>query len=402
MRFLHLKMLSTLHDQLIDYPTPVVGYLASFGSLAGICLVIQLLTGILLVAHYTPHTLYAFSSVEHIMRDVNDGWLLRYIHSNGASIFFLIVYIHILKNINSAEPDYLLWYSGVIIYFLLTAAAFMGYVLPWGQMSFWGATVITNLFAAIPVVGVDIAQWLWGGFSVDNPTLNRFFSFHYLVPFILAAVVVVHLLLLHLDESTDDDDAEEDHISFYPYYYFKDLFALCLFALVFIFFVYFKPNYFSHPDNYTLASMSVTPSHLVPEWYFLIFYSLLRTVPDKFGGLVIMAITLVSALVDLSEEEDDEDLFSDDFDSFTGMDESDGDTESYATDLLDNFENDLGATDELIAAMICGWLGGQTVEEPYPDLGALGIIFAFFDFSEIFSFYRDSIQNIYELVNVEE
>lgn len=391
MRFLHFKMLATIHDQLIDYPTPVVGYLSSFGSLAGICLVIQLLTGILLVAHYTPHTFFAFASVEHIMRDVNDGWLLRYIHSNGASIFFLIVYIHILKNINSSEPDALLWYSGVIIYFLLTAAAFMGYVLPWGQMSFWGATVITNLFAAIPVVGVDVAQWLWGGFSVDNPTLNRFFSFHYLVPFILAAVVVVHLLLLHLDESTDDDDAEEDHISFYPYYYFKDLFALTLFFLLFLYFVYFKPNYFSHPDNYTLASMSVTPSHLVPEWYFLIFYSLLRTVPDKFGGLVIMAVTLISALVDLTEDEDDEELSDENLTDYTAND----DAESFASDFLDTFENEFGATDELIAALLSGWLGGQTVEEPYPDLGALGIIFSFVDFMEIFSFYRDSVQNFF-------
>ncbi len=391
MRFLHFKMLATIHDQLIDYPTPVVGYLSSFGSLAGICLVIQLLTGILLVAHYTPHTIFAFASVEHIMRDVNDGWLLRYIHSNGASIFFLIVYIHILKNINSAEPDALLWYSGVIIYFLITAAAFMGYVLPWGQMSFWGATVITNLFAAIPVVGVDVAQWLWGGFSVDNPTLNRFFSFHYLVPFLLAAVVVVHLLLLHLDESTDDDDAEEDHISFYPYYYFKDLFALTCFFLIFLYFVYFKPNYFSHPDNYTLASMSVTPSHLVPEWYFLIFYSLLRTVPDKFGGLVVMAVTLVSALVDISEDEDDEELPEENI-----IDQNSAeDNESYASDFLDTFENEYGATDELIAALLSGWLGGQTVEEPYPDLGALGIIFSFVDFTEIFYFYRDSVQNFF-------
>jgi quinol-cytochrome oxidoreductase complex cytochrome b subunit len=392
MRFLHIKMISTIHDQLIDYPTPVVGFLSSFGSLAGICLTIQLITGVLLVAHYTPHVVYAFSSVEHIMRDVNDGWLLRYIHSNGASIFFLIVYIHILKNSNLTEPDILLWYSGALIYIIIMATAFMGYVLPWGQMSFWGATVITNLFAAIPVVGVDIAQWLWGGFSVDNPTLNRFFSFHYLMPFILAAVVILHLALLHLDESTEDDDAEEDHVSFYPYYYFKDLFALFLLLLVFIFFVYFKPNYFSHPDNYTLASMNVTPSHLVPEWYFLIFYSILRCVPDKFGGLIIMGLTLFITLIDITDLESDEENFDD---SIINNFEQNYQT-NYVNFLVNGEEtNDFPVSYEFIYALITGWLGGQSIEEPYPDIAAMETLMLFFDFSSTLNFLQNSVHSVF-------
>jgi quinol-cytochrome oxidoreductase complex cytochrome b subunit/NADH:ubiquinone oxidoreductase subunit 2 (subunit N) len=270
----------------------------SFGSLAGMALITQIITGVLLAMHYAPEIHLAFSSVEHIMRDVRGGVALRYIHANGASMFFIVVYLHMFRALyygSYFQPRANLWYSGIIIFFLMMAAAFMGYVLPWGQMSFWGATVITNLFSAIPIVGNSIVQLLWGGFSVDNPTLNRFFSLHYLVPFLIAALAILHLVLLHQHGSNNPLGilGIYDKISFYPYYYVKDLFAFFVFIWIFSFFVIYAPNYMGHPDNYIEANPLVTPAHIVPEWYFLPFYAVLRTIPDKLGGVSLMGLSII-------------------------------------------------------------------------------------------------------------
>jgi len=232
------------------------------------------------------------------MRDVNNGWLLRYMHANGASMFFIIVYIHISRGLyfsSYAYPRLFLWYSGVVIFILMMATGFMGYVLPWGQMSFWGATVITNLFSALPYVGESVATWLWGGFSVDNATLNRFFSLHYLLPFLITGLVGLHLALLHLDGSTNPLGVctKLDRISFYPYFYLKDLFGLLCFFIVFGYFLFFEPNLMGHPDNYIRANALVTPAHIVPEWYFLPFYAILRAIPDKLQGVLAMGAALV-------------------------------------------------------------------------------------------------------------
>lgn len=281
-----LPVFTMMRHSLVDYPTPRnLNYWWNFGSIAGICLVIQILTGIFLVMHYTPHVKMAFDSVEHIMRDVNYGWLLRYIHATGASMFFIVVYIHIFRGLyygSYKAPREVLWWLGIIILLLMMATAFMGYVLPWGQMSFWGATVITNLFSAFPLVGEPIVNWLWGGFSVDNPTLNRFFSLHYLLPFVIVGVVVLHLAALHQHGSNNplgiDAKGPQDKIPFHPYYTAKDFFGFSVFFLVFAYFVFFIPNYLGHPDNYIEANPMVTPPHIVPEWYFLPFYAILRAI----------------------------------------------------------------------------------------------------------------------------
>lgn len=279
-----------------EYQTPRnLSYMWSFGSLAGIALMIQIITGIFLAMHYTPHVDYAFDSVENIMRNVNYGWLIRYIHAVGASMFFIVVYIHILRGLyygSYKSPRELLWFIGIAIFLSMMATAFMGYVLPWGQMSFWGATVITNLFSAIPVVGKSIVTWLWGGFSVDNPTLNRFFALHYLLPFVIVGIVIVHIAALHQHGSNNPTGVEvkskKDTIPFHPYYTVKDFFGFGVFFILFAYFVFFAPNYMGHPDNYLPADPMVTPAHIVPEWYFLPFYAILRAIPDKLGGVIAM------------------------------------------------------------------------------------------------------------------
>jgi len=298
-----LPVFSTL-DHMVgsQYPTPKnLNYWWNFGSLAGLCLVIQIVTGIVLVMHYTPHISMAFDSVEHIMRDVNYGWLLRYMHSNGASMFFIAVYIHIFRGLyygSYKAPRELLWFLGLAIFLLMMATAFMGYVLPWGQMSFWGATVITNLFSAFPGVGEPIVHWLWGGFAVDNPTLNRFFSLHYLLPFVIVGVVILHILALHQHGSNNpqgiDTKGPQDRIPFHPYYTIKDAVGVGFFLIVFALLLFYAPNLLGHPDNYTPANPLVTPAHIVPEWYFLPFYAILRSVPDilfipaKLAGVLAM------------------------------------------------------------------------------------------------------------------
>ena len=301
-----LPIFSLVNESLVVYPTPRnLNYWWNFGSLAGIALVTQIVTGIVLTMHYTPHVSMAFNSVEHIMRDVNYGWLIRYIHMNGASMFFIVVYTHIARGLyygSYKAPREILWWLGLVIFLLMMATAFMGYVLPWGQMSFWGATVITNLFSAVPLVGGDIVTWLWGGFSVDNATLNRFYSLHFLLPFVIVGVVVLHVWTLHTTKSNNplgiDIKGPQDTLPFHPYYTVKDLFGLGVFLIVFSAFVFFAPNYMGHPDNYIPANPMVTPAHIVPEWYFLPFYAILRSVPDKLGGVVLMfgSILLLFAL----------------------------------------------------------------------------------------------------------
>jgi len=297
--FLKNPLGAVLSNHIDGYPTPInLSYLWGFGSIAGIALVVQIISGVLLAMHYAPEVHLAFISVEHIMRDVKGGFALRYIHANGASMFFIIVYLHMFRGLyygSYYQPRSLLWYSGILIFFLMMATGFMGYVLPWGQMSFWGATVITNLFSAIPGIGHSIVQLLWGGFSVDNPTLNRFFSLHYLLPFIIAAVALLHLILLHQHGSNNPLGISSvvDRIPFYPYFYVKDLFGFLVFVWVFSLFVIYAPNYLGHPDNYIEANPLVTPAHIVPEWYYLPFYAILRTVPDKLGGVLLMVIAIV-------------------------------------------------------------------------------------------------------------
>jgi len=292
-----LPIMGLVHSSFVVFPTPKnLNYFWTFGGILSLMLAVQIITGIVLVMHYTPHVDYAFQSVEHIMRDVNWGWLMRYTHANGASMFFIAVYIHMLRGLyygSYKAPREVLWILGVVIFLLMMATAFMGYVLPWGQMSFWGATVITNLFSAIPLVGESITTWLWGGYSVDNPTLNRFFSLHYLLPFMIAAVVALHVWALHVagqnnPTGVEVKDVKRDTVPFTPYATIKDGFAMVVFLAFFSWFIFYVPNYLGHPDNYIDANPMVTPAHIVPEWYFLPFYAILRAIPDKLGGVIAM------------------------------------------------------------------------------------------------------------------
>jgi len=278
------------------FPTPRnFNYFWNFGALAMINLMIMIATGIFLAMNYTAHTSLAFDSVERIMRDVNYGWLIRYVHMNGASMFFIVVLVHVWRGMyygSYKAPRELLWMLGVTIFLLMMATAFMGYVLPWGQMSFWGATVITNLFSAIPLVGNSIVTLLWGGFSVDNPTLNRFFSLHYLLPFVITGVVFLHVAALHITGSNNplgiEPKGPQDTLPFHPYYTSKDSVGIVVYLIVFAALVFFVPNYLGHPDNYIPANPLSTPAHIVPEWYFLPFYAILRAVPDKLMGVLAM------------------------------------------------------------------------------------------------------------------
>ena len=354
------SILSFVDSHIISYPTPInLNYMWSFGSTAGICLVIQIITGIFLAMHYSPHIDLAFNSVEHIMRDVNNGWLIRYLHANGASMFFIVVYCHIFRGLYYGSymyPRGKLWASGVIIFLLMMATAFMGYVLPWGQMSFWGATVITNLFSAIPFVGPSIVEWLWGGFSVDNATLNRFFSLHYLMPFVIAGLTLVHLSLLHTSGSNNPlgINTNVDTVSFYPYFYVKDLLAFFILIALFSFFVFFYPNVLGHSDNYIPANPLVTPPHIVPEWYFLPFYAILRSIPDKLGGVVAMVsailILLILPIINTSE------VRSSKFRPIFSV--------AYWF-LVSDF-------------ILLGWVGQKPVESPFIEIGMGATVFYFF------------------------
>nr|YP_010233599.1 cytochrome b [Pleurosigma inscriptura]QSZ78216.1 cytochrome b [Pleurosigma inscriptura] len=292
-------LLALISNHIIYYPTPItLTYAWSFGALAGICLVVQMLSGIFLAMHYTPNIDLAFSSVEYIMRDVNNGWFIRYVHANGASMFFIVVYFHIFRGLyygSYMAPREHLWCSGVLLFVLMMGTAFTGYVLPWGQMSFWGATVITSLVTVIPVAGQPIVEWLWGGYTVNNPTLNRFFSIHFTLPFVIAGLTLIHLALLHKEGSSNPigSDTGVDDIPFYPYFFAKDLFAFFCFLFVFAFFVFYFPNVLNHPDNCIPADPLKTPAHVVPEWYFLPFYAILRSIPHKAGGIAAMGGSII-------------------------------------------------------------------------------------------------------------
>ena len=291
-----LPLFTLMNKEYAAFPTPRnFNYLWNFGALASVALVMMIATGIFLAMSYTPDASMAFDSVERIMRDVNYGWLLRYAHANGASMFFLVVYIHIFRGLyygSYKSPRELLWMLGVVIVLLMMMTAFMGYVLPWGQMAFWVATVITNLVSAFPVIGESIVTWLWGGFAVGDPTLHRFFSLHYLLPFVIFAVVFFHVVALHITGSNNplgiDPKGPQDTLPFHPYYTVKDSVGLCVFFLVWAIFVFFAPNFFANPDNYIPANPLQTPAEIVPEWYLLPFYAILRAVPNKLGGVLMM------------------------------------------------------------------------------------------------------------------
>ncbi len=301
-----LPIVRFMNDTLVTFPTPKnLNYWFTFGGILALMLGIQLITGIVLAMHYVPHVDHAFNSVERIMRDVNYGWLIRYMHANGASMFFLAVYLHMFRGLyygSYKAPREVLWIIGCAIYLVMIITAFLGYVLPWGQMSFHGAVVITNLIGAIPVIGASITTWLWGGFAVDNATLNRFFSLHYLLPFVIAGLVVLHIWALHVTGNNNpkgvDVKSKEDTVPFHPYYTVKDGFAISVFLLLYMSFVFFNPNILGDAVNYVPANPLVTPAHIVPEWYLLPFYAILRAVPDKLMGVILMfgAIAAIFAL----------------------------------------------------------------------------------------------------------
>jgi ubiquinol-cytochrome c reductase cytochrome b/c1 subunit len=301
-----LPLIGLIHSSFVAFPVPRnLNYFWTFGGVLAFMLTAQIVTGIVLAMHYDPNAKTAFDSVEHIMRDVNYGWMLRYLHANGASMFFAAVYIHIFRNLyygSYKAPREILYIIGVLIFLLMMATAFLGYTLPWGQMSYWGATVITNILAAVPVIGDTIQSLLWGGYSVGNPTLNRFFSLHYLLPFMIFGLVILHIWALHVPGNNNPTGipikSGKEAVPFHPYMTVKDGFSLILFLFAYAWFTFYTPNYLGHADNYVPANPSVTPAHIVPEWYFLPFYAILRAIPDKLGGVIAMfGAVIVLALV---------------------------------------------------------------------------------------------------------
>ena len=305
-------LLRLVNSYLIDAPTPAnISYLWNFGSLLALCLIIQIVTGVTLAMHYTPSVAEAFNSVEHIMRDVNNGWLVRYLHANTASAFFFLVYLHIGRGLyygSYKSPRTLTWVIGTVIFIIMMATAFLGYVLPYGQMSLWGATVITNLMSAIPWIGQDIVEFIWGGFSVNNATLNRFFALHFLLPFVLAALVIMHLIAYHDVVGSGNPlgiSANYDRLPFAPYFLFKDLITIFLFFIVLSIFVFFMPNALGDSENYVMANPMQTPPAIVPEWYLLPFYAILRSIPNKLLGVIAMFAAILALmampLTDLSK-----------------------------------------------------------------------------------------------------
>uniref|UniRef100_A0AB39A6S8 Cytochrome b n=1 Tax=Harnischia turgidula TaxID=3231396 RepID=A0AB39A6S8_9DIPT len=289
-------LFSIMNNALIDLPAPSnISSWWNFGSLLGLCLIIQIATGLFLAMHYTPDTSLAFNSVNHICRDVNYGWILRTLHANGASFFFICIYLHVGRGIYYGSYKYFYtWNVGVILFFLTMGTAFMGYVLPWGQMSFWGATVITNLLSAIPYMGTDLVQWLWGGFAVDNATLTRFFTFHFLFPFVILAFTMIHLLFLHQTGSNNPlgINSNSDKIPFHPYFTYKDIFGFVMMIMFLTFLTLIAPYFLGDPDNFIPANPLVTPPHIQPEWYFLFAYAILRSIPNKLGGVIALVMSI--------------------------------------------------------------------------------------------------------------
>nr|ALL73579.1 cytochrome b [Dasypus novemcinctus]ALL73580.1 cytochrome b [Dasypus novemcinctus] len=347
-------LLKIVNQSFIDLPAPTsISAWWNFGSLLGICLAMQILTGLFLAMHYTSDTVTAFSSVTHICRDVNYGWLIRYLHANGASLFFMCLYLHIGRGLYYGSYTFLeTWNIGIILLFTVMATAFMGYVLPWGQMSFWGATVITNLLSAIPYIGTDLVEWIWGGFSVDKATLTRFFAFHFILPFIITALVMIHLLFLHETGSNNPTgiSSNMDTIPFHPYYTIKDILGLILMILLLMTLVLFYPDLLGDPDNYTPANPLNTPPHIKPEWYFLFAYAILRSIPNKLGGvLALVCSILVLAIIPLLHTAKQRSLM---------------------------FRPISQCLFWLLAAnlMILTWIGGQPVEHPFIIIGQVASI----------------------------
>nr|AKN22341.1 cytochrome b [Drosophila melanogaster] len=339
------------NNALVDLPAPInISSWWNFGSLLGLCLIIQILTGLFLAMHYTADINLAFYSVNHICRDVNYGWLLRTLHANGASFFFICIYLHVGRGIYYGSYKFIpTWLIGVIILFLVMGTAFMGYVLPWGQMSFWGATVITNLLSAIPYLGMDLVQWLWGGFAVDNATLTRFFTFHFILPFIVLAMTMIHLLFLHQTGSNNPIglNSNIDKIPFHPYFTFKDIVGFIMMIFILISLVLISPNLLGDPDNFIPANPLVTPAHIQPEWYFLFAYAILRSIPNKLGGVIALvlsiAILMILPFYNLSK--------------FRGI-------QFYPI-------NQVMFWSMLVTVILLTWIGARPVEEPYVLIGQI-------------------------------
>nr|YP_009414194.1 cytochrome b [Reithrodontomys mexicanus]ASN66939.1 cytochrome b [Reithrodontomys mexicanus] len=347
-------LLKIINDSFIDLPAPSnISSWWNFGSLLGICLIIQILTGLFLAMHYSSDTSTAFSSVTHICRDVNYGWLIRYMHANGASMFFICLFLHVGRGMYYGSYTFMeTWNIGVILLFAVMATAFMGYVLPWGQMSFWGATVITNLLSAIPYIGTTLVEWIWGGFSVDKATLTRFFAFHFILPFIITALVVVHLLFLHETGSNNPSglNSNADKIPFHPYYTIKDILGAILLLMVLMILVLFFPDILGDPDNYTPANPLNTPAHIKPEWYFLFAYAILRSIPNKLGGVVALILSiLILAILPLLQTSKQRGL------TFRPI------TQILFWILTANL-------------LVLTWIGGQPVEHPFILIGQLASI----------------------------
>nr|ACL82843.1 cytochrome b [Macropodus chinensis]ACL82844.1 cytochrome b [Macropodus chinensis] len=350
-------LLKIANDALVDLPTPAnISAWWNFGSLLGLCLIIQIITGLFLAMHYTSDISMAFSSVAHICRDVNYGWLIRNMHANGASFFFICIYLHIGRGLYYGSYMYKeTWNIGVVLFLLTMMTAFVGYVLPWGQMSFWGATVITNLLSAVPYVGDMLVQWIWGGFSVDNATLTRFFAFHFLFPFIIAAVTIIHLLFLHETGSNNPLglNSNVDKITFHPYFSYKDLLGFAILLIALISLSLFSPNLLGDPDNFTPANPLVTPPHIKPEWYFLFAYAILRSIPNKLGGvLALLASILILMLVPFLHTSKQRSLTFRPISQFM-----------FWTLIAD--------------VLILTWIGGMPVEDPYIIIGQIASLLYF-------------------------